>query len=95
MASKPQNHVTRSLEEFFSGPDVIPSLPVLDRHHIEQLEKLYAPRCLGRTETAEDHLRYAGAVELVARLRARFEDGQGDGAEGGDVLTDGEDAQQA
>lgn len=95
MASKPQNHVTRSLEEFFSGPDVTPQLPLLDRTQLEQLEALYPPRCLDRSETAEDHLRYAGAVELVQRLRVRFEDKQGVEAEEADPMQAGEDAHTA
>lgn len=40
---------------------------------IEELEELYPPRCFGSDEDLHDHLRYAGKVELIARLRARFE----------------------
>ncbi len=34
------------------------------------LEKLFPPRCIGTDQRLEDHLRYAGKVDLVARIRA-------------------------
>lgn len=91
MQAKPQNHVTRALEAAFSGHDVVPELPVLERSQVERLEKLYPPRCIGRMENAEEHLRYAGMVELVANLRVRFEQTRTDPEEG-DPLLDGESA---
>ncbi len=33
------------------------------------LEKMYPPRCIGREEQIEDHIRYAAKVELIAQLR--------------------------
>jgi len=96
MARKPQNHVTRGQDAFLSGEDIKFSLPLLERHHIERLEALFPPRCLGRSENAEEHLRYAGMVELVQNLRIRFDDKHADaGDEGVDPETDGENAQHA
>ncbi|WP_269929950.1 hypothetical protein [Aminobacter sp. HY435] len=91
MQAKPQNHVTRAMEAAFSGHDVLPELPVLERQQIERLERLYPPRCLGRADTVEEHLRYAGMVEFVANLRARFEQVRTDPEEG-DPILDGEPA---
>lgn len=39
---------------------------------IEELEELYPAKCKEADETLEDHARYAGKVELVARLRSRL-----------------------
>lgn len=69
--TKPRNHVTDHLQAFLAGPDLTPDLPVLADEVLTKLEQMFPPRCLARTETAEEHLRYAGKVELVAWLRNR------------------------
>lgn len=71
MTQRPTNHVTRAIDAFRSGPVV--ELPKLDEAAMLRLEALYPPRCLGRSETVEEHLRYCGMVELVANLRACLE----------------------
>lgn len=43
--------------------------PTFTEVQVSFLEKLFPPRCVGRRESAEDHLRYAGMVDLVAMLR--------------------------
>lgn len=42
---------------------------------IEELEELYPARCMKTDESLEDHLRYAGKVDVVERLRERYEVG--------------------
>ena len=48
-------------------------LPDLSRDLIEDLEENYPPRCKTPEESLEDHLRYAGMVELIDVLRQRHE----------------------
>lgn len=48
-------------------------LPVLDRHQLEKLEKIFPPRCIGAQEDPIAAHRYAAVVELVVRLRNAFE----------------------
>ena len=43
--------------------------PELDEATVAHLEGLFPPRCMQPDEHVEDHLRYAGAVDLVALLR--------------------------
>lgn len=57
----------RAMADRLASPEVPKSL-------IEWLEREFPPRCLGTAETVEDHLRYAGKVELVQSLRDRFND---------------------
>lgn len=71
--SKPRNHVTDQQQAFLSGHDITADLPILSAEAIEALEGHFKPRCLGRSETAEEHLRYAGKVELVEQLRNRHD----------------------
>lgn len=71
--TKPRNHVTDQQQAFLAGPDLTEKLPVFSRESLEALEELFPPRCLERGESAEDHLRYAGKVELVGMLRYRHE----------------------
>ncbi len=52
------------------GPVVWPDIP---EDLVVFLEELYPPRCLERHQTVEDHLRYAGMVELVADMRHHME----------------------
>lgn len=40
---------------------------------LEDFERQYPPRCLAKGETVEEHLRYAGKVELVSELRRYIE----------------------
>lgn len=70
---KPRNHVTDQQQAFLAGPDLTEKLPVFTRESLEALEALFPPRCLGRGESAEDHLRYAGKAELVEMLRNRHD----------------------
>jgi hypothetical protein len=49
-------------------------LPVLTREDLTRLQAQFPPRCLGIRETVEDHLRYAGKVELIEALVRRRED---------------------
>jgi hypothetical protein len=44
--------------------------PKFNDVQVEFLEGMFPPRCLGLHESVEDHLRYAGKVELVAVLRS-------------------------
>jgi len=39
---------------------------------IEELEALYPARVIGPTQSLESAHRYAGAVELIAELRGRY-----------------------
>ena len=48
-------------------------IPQLSEDLIEDLEEHYPPRCIEQGESIEDHLRYAGMVELVQNLRARLD----------------------
>ena len=78
---RPVNHVTQAIDAFRST-DNLSALPVVDLKAIERLEAVYPPVCLGRAETVEDHLRYAGKVELVALLRQRAMEADPDGLTG-------------
>ncbi|MDG4856421.1 hypothetical protein [Mesorhizobium sp. WSM4982] len=69
--TKPRNYVTDQQAAFLRGPDDTEKLPILSEEALVALEALFAPRCLSRVETAEEHLRYAGKVELVEMLRNR------------------------
>lgn len=69
--TKPRNYVTDQQAAFLAGPDVTNKLPLLSNEALAELETLFPARCLGRNETAEEHLRYAGKVELVEWLRNR------------------------
>ena len=51
--------------------------PRLTADQVEQLENKFPPRCLGKGESVEDHLRYAGKVELIALLRSFIIDPRG------------------
>ena len=44
------------------------TLPKLSTELVEDLAQRFPPRCLKPNETVEDHLRYAGKVELIALL---------------------------
>ena len=46
-----------------------PTLPDIDVDLVKALEDLYPPRCYEGEERVEDHLMYAGKVQLVADLR--------------------------
>lgn len=91
--TKPRNHVTDSLQAFLAGPDIVPGLPVLPAEAIEKLEEMFQPRCLQRNETAEEHLRYAGKVELVEWLRNRLSIYQSEADLGGQTDEDLETGQ--
>lgn len=68
--SKPQNHVTRRIQEMASSPSsarvfngyISPTL-------LKELEDEYPPRCKRIGESEENHQRYAGKVELVQALK--------------------------
>lgn len=40
---------------------------------LADLEEHYPPRCKSLEESPEEHSQYAGQVELIATLRARYE----------------------
>lgn len=48
-------------------------LPDHTRDLLDDLEEHYPPRCIEPLESLEDAHRYAGMVELIATLRARYE----------------------
>ena len=39
---------------------------------LDQLDELYPPRCRKPDESEREHERYAGKVDLIAELKARF-----------------------
>lgn len=86
--TKPRNHVTDNLQAFLAGPDITADLPVLPAEAIDKLEQQFEPRCLQRNETAEEHLRYAGKVELVQMLRNRLSIYQAEADLGGQSYED-------
>lgn len=43
--------------------------PTFTKAQYEFLAKIYAPRCIKREESLEEHLRFAGACELVEIIR--------------------------
>jgi hypothetical protein len=43
--------------------------PYFTDEQVAALEDLFPARCLRQNETVEDHLRYAGKVELIASMR--------------------------
>lgn len=43
--------------------------PTFTDPQVAFLERMFPARCLGLREQVEDHLRYAGKVDLVAQLR--------------------------
>lgn len=48
--------------------------PKLAEEQITAMEALWPPRCYDpKNETIEEHLKYAGKVEMVATLRGQFE----------------------
>ncbi len=47
-------------------PDTVDTL-------LADLEQHYPPRCKDPTETLEEHLIYAGQVQLITDLRIRFD----------------------
>lgn len=68
---RPVNHVTREMAERHTTKPAI--CPDLTEVMVRWLEDQFPPRCLGTRETVEDHLRYAGKVDLVAGLRAQLD----------------------
>lgn len=48
-------------------------LPESVEELLEDLETHYPPRCKDPLETLEQHLNYAGQVQLVADLRIRYD----------------------
>jgi hypothetical protein len=71
---KPQNSVTRRIaDDMMSGPDYTERLPLIEDDALSALEALFPPRTKGRRESEDEHLRYAGMVELVGQLRARYD----------------------
>lgn len=70
--NKPRNHVTEALTKGHTRPVPMPDVP---EDLLLFLEGLYPPRCYDpRAENLEAHLRYAGHVDLIAALRASFEE---------------------
>lgn len=66
--------VKRRLEEILEAQEAKDVVwPHVSPEIVEHLEGLFPPRCLAPGEPVEDHLRYAGAAELVATMRAHHE----------------------
>lgn len=51
-----------------------PKWPEVPEDLVEFLEAIYPPKCMDRVTSVEEHLRYAGAVELVELLRFKVEE---------------------
>lgn len=70
---RPQNHVTRAMDaartNLLASPEGDGSYPYVPAALLERLERDFPPRCRGATEGEREHERYAGAADLVARLR--------------------------
>jgi hypothetical protein len=84
MVTRPSNHVTQDLARRYREAGA--SCPDLTEAMLVWLEEYFPARCLGPRETVEDHLRYAGKVELVAVLRAQLNE-RSEGNEHLDPLT--------
>jgi len=48
-------------------------LPHTAEELIAELELAYPPACIGPQDSLNDHLRYAGRVDLIQDLRRRFQ----------------------
>lgn len=74
---KPENYVTRAVHERALG-NATPRLPVprVPSELVAWLEQQFPPRCYEGKERIEDHLRYAGRVELVASMRSTMQEQQ-------------------
>jgi hypothetical protein len=82
----PVNHVTRELEERRKALLKEASLPLLDADQLARLEDAFPPRCYDhRSEVLEDHLKYAGQVELVQKLRTVFNNREPDEGDPSDM----------
>lgn len=68
MPEAPENHVTEAMRIVVQ--QALAGAPEVPRELVDWLQRLYPPRCLMPNETVEDHLRYAGMVELVQTLAA-------------------------
>lgn len=67
--------------------EAIPDLwPLFTESQVAFLESKFPARCLKTSEAVEDHLRYAGKVDLIAQLREHVI-----GSPGGLMLTDDEE----
>lgn len=47
--------------------------PDIDGELLAYLEGAYPPRCIQPGERFEDHVRYAGKVELIAAMRSQYD----------------------
>lgn len=65
MATKPQNHVTRLRSRVLGELS-----PQCSPEFLEYWEGAYPERCIGAEETPLEAHRYAGAVALLAAMRA-------------------------
>ncbi len=70
MIDKPYNHVSGGRPQDIAKPKRYADL---SEELLASLEATHPPRCLARDQTVEDHLRYAGKVELIASMRIQFE----------------------
>lgn len=73
---RPQNHVSAALMAALAAhrPRPDEQEPAWTEEQLAWMEKTFPPRCLGRAEPVEAHLRYAGVVEFVQNRRAIHED---------------------
>lgn len=76
MTAKPFNHVTAAQAALRLDRVSGESWPEVPEDLLAFLSASYPPRCYTAGETVEAHLLYAGAVELVAAMRAAYEDQQ-------------------
>lgn len=73
-ATRPKNHLTDAMErrvlEGIVSAGVRGRMPEVSAELCDALEQMFPPVCYMGQGTLEDHLIYAGKVELVAILRA-------------------------
>jgi hypothetical protein len=62
-------HVSPRLVENLVGPEA--EWPIFTDAQVAWLEKAFPNRVIERHESIEDHIRYAGAVDLITILRSR------------------------
>jgi hypothetical protein len=71
---KPQNWVTRDMEQRARERTTEPASPDVDLALLEWLETMLLARCYDhRSESLEDHLVYTGQVQVVQMLRVTYD----------------------
>ena len=88
---RPTNHVTREqAQRTASGRLQGAEVPEVPLDLLQALEAAFPPRCYEAKTSLEEHLMYAGKVQLVEALRATYEaqarpDSDGDAYEDSDT----------